>query len=121
MQTYQGCRVEMENIQFSVQGSSVDPYEVTFVREGNKLTAFCNCHAGENGTYCKHRLAILAGNVTAIVSSNIDQVATVASWLPGTILGDAIAELNAAEKILEQVKARISMAKRELSAALHGR
>ena len=67
----------MEEITFLVQGSAIDPYRVTFTKNKNNLNAFCTCPAGENGQYCKHRLAILGGDVSAITSKNELEVETV--------------------------------------------
>ena len=51
-----------ERMQFLVQGSSAEPYEVTFVQAGKELSASCTCQAGQNGLHCKHRLNILEGS-----------------------------------------------------------
>ena len=50
-----------ESIRFLVQGSSAEPYEVTFVKRGENLSASCTCPDGQNRLSCKHRLNILEG------------------------------------------------------------
>lgn len=111
----------MEKINFQVQGSADAPYEVTFERDGNRIVAFCTCPAGENGTYCKHRLSILDGVISGIVSDNIKQVASIASWLPGSNLSAHMNDLSEAERVLEQAKTSVSKAKKRLAAAMMGR
>lgn len=108
----------METIQFLVQGSAQEPYEVTFRKAGNNLAAYCTCPAGENGQYCKHRFRILEGSTEAIVSENSVQVAIVVTWLPGTDLAAAMAAVVAAEREFERAKKAVTAAKRDLAAAM---
>ncbi|GAB6846609.1 SWIM zinc finger family protein [Paraburkholderia kururiensis] len=108
----------MDKISFLVQGSANEPYEVTFERENNQIAAFCTCPAGANGTYCKHRLFILDGVISGIVSDNADQAVTVASWLRGSNLAADIENLSEAERVLEQAKSNVNKAKKNLAAAM---
>jgi hypothetical protein len=108
-------------IQFRVQGSSTEPYLVTFIRDVEGLIASCTCAAGSMGQYCKHRLAILAGDATSLVSDNGTDIATVTQWLDGSMLSRALAELEAAEQQLEAAKRAVASAKKRLSQAFSGR
>ncbi|SER75819.1 SWIM zinc finger [Nitrosomonas sp. Nm51] len=83
----------MKEIEFFVQGSAHEPYCVTFILDGNNLSAFCTCPAGENGQYCKHRFAILKGEDKGVVSDNVPKVKEVAAWLPGTDVEAAMMEV----------------------------
>jgi len=108
----------METIRFLVQGSAEAPYEVTFRKTGNNLSAYCTCAAGENGQYCKHRFRILEGSTEAIVSGNTEQVPTVVAWLPGTDVAAAMAAVVAAEREFERAKKVVTSAKKDLAAAM---
>lgn len=108
----------MESIQFLVQGSSKEPYKVTFQKAGNNFSAHCTCPAGGNGQYCKHRFRILEGSTEAIVSGNSEQVPTVSGWLPGTDVASAMAAVVAAEREFERAKKAVSGAKKDLAAAM---
>ncbi|MDT8369574.1 MAG: SWIM zinc finger family protein, partial [Longimicrobiales bacterium] len=66
---------------------------MTFHRHGSELRASCTCRAGQFGTYCKHRIAILSGDSSAIVSENVGDVDTVVEWLAGSSLAEAFQEL----------------------------
>jgi uncharacterized Zn finger protein len=111
----------METIDFLVQGSAAKPYELLFSRDGNKITAFCSCPAGDSGTACKHRLSILAGIKAGVVSNNSDQVKVVAAWLRGSNLAARMEELDQAEMAAENAKKAVSVAKKRLAAAMLGR
>ena len=108
----------MEVIQFLVQGSAAEPYEVTFKKERNNLSAFCTCKAGQHGQHCKHRVQILTGNAEGIVSDNSEQVPTVVAWAAGTDVDKAMTALKQAERELEQVKKKVAKARKSLDAVM---
>ncbi len=109
----------MEELIFSVKGSSPEPYEVTFIKDGSSLTALCTCPAGQFGSYCKHRIAILDGKSDLISSDNADQAPTVTEWLVGTDVEAALSELRAAEKTTECAKEDLAALKKKLARAMN--
>ena len=108
----------MEEIIFKVKGSAPEPYKVTFTKNKNNINAFCTCPAGENGQYCKHRFAIMAGDSKAVVSSNKEQVMVIKSWLPGLDLEEALMELAEAEHEYDKAKKRLTAAKKNIARAM---
>ena len=109
----------MSEIRFQVQGSADSPYDVTFVNRGKgNLSAYCTCPAGENGQYCKHRFAILNGEIKAIVSGNEHEVSLVVSWLAGSDIESALKDVAAAEFELERAKKEVSRVKKLLAEAM---
>lgn len=109
----------MKQLVFLVKGSSAEPYEVTFIKDGASLTAICTCPAGTYGNFCKHRIAILDGETKAITSDNADQAATVVGWLPGTDVAAALSDLREAEKVAGTDKTALNAAKRKLARAMN--
>lgn len=109
----------MEQLDFQVKGSSKDPYELTFIKDGDSLTAICTCPAGTYGNFCKHRIAILEGDAKGVVSSNADKVGTVVGWLAGTDVEAALKALRAAEKAKDPDKTALNEAKRKLARAMN--
>jgi uncharacterized Zn finger protein len=109
----------VEELIFSVKGSSPEPYEVTFIKDGSSLTALCTCPAGQFGSYCKHRIAILDGKSDSISSGNADQALTVTEWLVGTDVEAALSELRAAEKTTECAKEDLAALKKKLARAMN--
>jgi hypothetical protein len=107
----------MEEIWFLVQGSSKEPYKVTFRKTANNLAAFCSCPAGENGQHCKHRMNILRGITSGIVSGNEAKVQAVTSWLPGTDVELALSAVLDVERKYEKAKLELSSAKKRLARA----
>lgn len=103
----------MENIVFLVQGSAKNPYKVEFHKKGNNITAKCDCKAGSLGQHCKHRINIIKGLKTKIVSDNSEQVDTIQQWLEGSLLLDSYKEYVAADKKLKKAKKEFDSAKAE--------
>lgn len=109
----------MEEIVFEVQGSALKPYRVVFVRRSQtNMSAYCFCPAGENGQYCKHRIAILDGTEKDFFSANPDDVKIVQSWLSGTDIETALLKMRVLQKQSEQIKRELSSAKNELAKAM---
>lgn len=109
----------MERLDFLVKGSSADPYELTFIKDGESLTAICTCPAGTYGNLCKHRVAIIDGDAKAIVSDNADKVPLVGEWLTGTDVEAALLEMRALDKHAEDYKNALAMAKVKLARAMN--
>lgn len=104
--------------EFLVQGSEKTPYKVVFIKVDTDIKAECTCRAGIVGMLCKHRLSILDGDNRAIVSDNTDEVTEVASWLVGSPVGEAIAEVVALEVQKKSIESKIKTAKAVVSRAL---
>lgn len=109
----------MDQLEFSVKGSSPEPYVVTLILDGTSLTALCTCPAGTYGNFCKHRVQILEGSSKGVVSDNKEAVKTAASWLPGTDVAEALDELRVAEKDKDPEKKALNTAKRKLARAMN--
>lgn len=104
----------MHSIDFSVQGSSPEPYTVSFRYDALQLTVSCTCGAGSKKQVCKHRLNLLAGSLQGVVSDNHDQMASAIGWANDSRLAGAIAELEAAEAAQEAATAEVKALKKKL-------
>jgi uncharacterized Zn finger protein len=107
----------MEQIEFLVKGSSLEPYVVTFTKESDNLNAYCTCRAGLVGTYCKHRINILNGVKEGIVSNNAREVEIVMSWLVGSDLEKALSDYEVEENVFQEAALVFEKAKKRLSKA----
>ena len=108
----------MDSVKFAVQGSALDPYEVTIFKDDSKIRGACNCAAGARLQSCKHVIRILKGMPDDIVSG-VDFVTIVADWLAGSALENILQDVDHAEQQLEIVKAALSVAKRNLAKELN--
>ena len=109
----------MEELTFLVKGSAKDPYEIIFIKDGDSLTAICNCPAGTYGNLCKHRVNILDGKTAGITSDNANMVPTVVGWLAGTDVEAALVELRQIEKTKDADKSALNDAKRKLARTMN--
>lgn len=63
---------QAQRIEFLVQGSASEPYRVSFWRVSNNVKSTCTCQSGKNGLACKHRINLLDGDITNLVSPPAD-------------------------------------------------
>ncbi|MBV1863985.1 MAG: hypothetical protein KUG74_06055 [Rhodobacteraceae bacterium] len=107
------------NYRFVVQGSAVEPYVVIISREGNNLTASCDCPAGNKKQYCKHRFELFKGSSKGLVGGDLDKVSEIPELLNGTDVEAEIMALNILEGELAEVKKKVSAAKKAVAKAMH--
>jgi hypothetical protein len=103
---------------FTVLGSKGDPYKIIFEIEGDRANAYCSCQAGQSGQYCKHRITILSGDLTYIVSENAAEASQLHDLLQGTDLMDSFDSFLKAEALAEEAKENLDSAKRDLARAM---
>ena len=98
----------METRISQVKGSAQDPYEVELIGlSETNLSAHCTCPAGMNWRYCKHRFGIIEGSTKGTVGDNLDDVAVVKSWVPGTDIDLAMQQVKAIVKEAEDSYANL--------------
>jgi hypothetical protein len=109
-----------QSIEFDVRDSTLIECRVTFVKDGANLSAFCTCEMGQREQYCAHRLDILRGDTSSIVSDNIADAASIGQWVVGTDVYSAMLEIEQwehraaeAERKLEEAKLRLGVAMRD--------
>ena len=109
----------MEPIIFLVQGSAAEPYKVTFSKrtEGN-LTAHCTCPAGKVGMHCKHRMNILLGDVTDIVSKNEETAHNVYEWYRDSDVERELKTIDRLEREIDELKRLLISAKKRAAVAM---
>ncbi|MBO6805771.1 hypothetical protein [Thalassospira sp.] len=109
----------MDQLEFLVQGSAEEPYKVVFRRRGpNNIDGLCNCGAGINGTYCKHRFQMMNGEVKNLVSGNEDDLVKLSEMLKGSDVEAAYNRLIDLEAQAAKLKKAVNAAKKELAYAL---
>lgn len=101
-------------LEFKVQGDSGNLYTVRFEKEGSDLFSSCSCPAGEMGTYCKHRIRLLTGEISKLVSKNESDIANLIKLKAGTELDKILLRLFDREAALESVKKEIKSVKKDL-------
>jgi len=100
---------------FLIKGSAKEPYKVAITKDGNNLTAHCSCPAGVNGMHCKHRINLFHGIKKGIVSTNLEEVEEVVSWLEGTDVSEAISTVINLEKEVARIRKELIKAKKTLA------
>lgn len=92
-------------LRFRMKGSEGDLYDVEAERYGDAVRITCTCEAGQRGIHCHHRLELLRGDVTALVSDNAADVTKLQALVEGTKLAACLVALTAAEVAQAAAKA----------------
>jgi hypothetical protein len=108
-----------EILQFQIRGSKGDIYEVKAGRKAiGNVWITCTCQAGRNGLYCKHRFALIDGDVGAIEGSGEEQVLLLRDLLQDSDIIARIQDVVEAEAAAEAAKRKLSAAKSALAKAM---
>lgn len=97
--------------------SSDDVYDIFILQDGGKLQITCSCPAGQKKTVCWHRLAIMEGDATAVVAGS-EHVSGLKMLVGKSHLLPMFAAIEQLEVEADQIKKRLSAAKKALGAAL---
>ena len=84
-------------LRFRMKGSQGDIYEVEAERSGDTVRITCTCDAGQRGIHCHHRIELLRGDITALVSDNAADVTKLKDLVEDTTLAAALIALTVAE------------------------
>jgi hypothetical protein len=109
----------MMRIEFLIEGSRGDEYTVTFMITDNSARAACSCAAGAANQFCKHRAALLDGDITRLRSPNATDVTRLGSLLRDTDLWAAYGQLLMATKAHDEAKKALDGAKKRLARVAH--
>lgn len=107
-------------LEFLVEGSTGDHYTVTFNRDGTNLHTSCSCQAGQKSVHCKHRLSLLAGDISNVVSPVPEDIkAQLATILSGSDVAQALENLHIAEAAVTAAQAEVKRVKKALDRVMH--
>jgi hypothetical protein len=111
----------MDDLVFAVRSSS-NPlvYQLRATRTATGVRFSCSCPAGDNGQHCKHRLALLVGDVTAIAEGTHDDVLALAELVRNSQIVTAMREVEDAEKAVAAAQRNLKKAKQALGRAMMG-
>jgi len=98
-----------DRLEFLVQGGSLQPYTVAFWRDGDNLTSSCTCMAGIRGTYCKHRIALLEGDYSAVVSDNKDDFSKLQEMVKGSDVEEPLQLVRESIEAKKMLKMRVNL------------
>lgn len=104
----------MRALEFVVKGSRGDFYTVRAFREGGNLTMTCTCRAGEVGIHCKHRLSLLMGDVSRLISENEEDVERLRELHADSDVEHYVEQLHAAEEELKVLQAKVKALRKAL-------
>jgi uncharacterized Zn finger protein len=107
-------------LQFTVNGSSGDRYEIVAERRGDRFCMSCTCEAGRHGTCCKHRFALLDGEFASLLSANAADIERLRDLVRGTEVERQYHLVCALEREKQSLDIRLKSAKKALARNLAG-
>jgi len=108
----------MPMLEFVISDTAGQIYQVAAKRSDDNLTITCSCPKGEQGDLCKHRLALLHGDGSGLVSNNPDDVLKLGDLIIGTDVEDLMIKFARCEAELETVKHDLDKLRLNLAAAM---
>lgn len=104
-----------DSLRFRVRSSSsAEVYDVT-AELVPRLRLSCSCPAGTKASVCKHRTAILLGDVTSVVevdAAAIEQLSRTAAASP---IGAIMREIDTLDAEIERVRRLVAAKKKQLA------
>ena len=97
-----------DTLTFRVRSSSSDELYEVVAHFAPQLRISCTCQGGINGTICKHRTALLLGEVTSVVEVDPAAVERLSRAAAESPLGRAMKELDEVEREAELLKRQIA-------------
>lgn len=95
----------MQNTTFEVLGSEGDVYRITFVQASGGVRVSCTCRAGMSGLFCKHRLALMAGDRSRMVSPELaSDLDAVMSWPEFAPIKEQITKLHQVQSQIDELE-----------------
>lgn len=105
----------MKSISFQVQGSSSEPYNVRFEKDGNNLNIWCDCPAGAKATHCKHWTKVFLKEKQAYVGVTEEELDEVRSWISGSDIEEVWIELERNKEQEKRIKEERKAIQKKLS------
>lgn len=100
--------------------SSGNEYNVQVYSTEDGPVITCDCPAGENGQYCKHRFALISGDEREVVEADA-QVSEIAALVAGSRLEAAIDAMHKQEAVVKKAQADLRAIKKSVASAMLGR
>jgi hypothetical protein len=109
----------LDRLTFEFIGSYGDVYEIVVSGAGAGLSITCSCHAGRQGRYCRHRLALLGGDHARLRAGH-DNLRKLRALIAESPLAIALQDYQAANAAYEAARTRRRAAARALGHLMKG-
>lgn len=80
-------------------------YLVEFIFENGMLLISCSCEGGKRGNWCKHRGALITGDMSSLSTHvDIDELNELSSWINKSEFPRLLARIESAKNELDEAK-----------------
>jgi len=99
--------------------SSGEPYNVKFIFNNNKLTVSCDCPAGIYGKLCKHKIGLLANDISLLFDkSDQESLQKISNIVKNSNYEKMMSEYNITKREIEMAQKKEKKIKEQLEQAL---
>lgn len=109
---------EMRFVVRSSSGSGT--YDLFVTRTQTGIRFACSCPAADNGTHCKHRVALLLGDAKMLVDGAPQDVARLRDLFRPSGIYEALTAIQQLERDVATAKAQIAVMKRQVAECMMG-
>jgi NAD-dependent DNA ligase len=107
-------------LEFLIQSrSSGSQYIIGVFEEDGRPVMTCTCPAGEMGSFCKHRIALIEGDFSEVIRSTHDPV-EIGPALAGSELSASISRMRDQEQAIKAAQAELRGIKKGVARLMNG-
>ena len=107
-------------LKFIVRGSKGDEYEIIAEKSQTSLRISCTCAAGMQGTWCGHRLALIGGDTSSLLSGSEEDMKSLREMLTGTLLERRYALICQLEQDKSTIDLKLKAERKALGREMNG-
>ncbi|SMX42437.1 hypothetical protein [Maliponia aquimaris] len=100
--------------------SSGSEYNVRVYSTEDGPVITCDCSAGENGQYCKHRFALISGDESEVVEAGAP-VSEIVKLVAGSRIEAAINAMHKQDAVVKKAQAELKAIKKTVANVMLGR
>lgn len=106
-------------LEFEVKGGEGISHTISANRAGDNLTLTCDCPTAFQGNICAHRLVLLAGDTSLLVSENASDVEELKTMMVGTDVDRCMREIAELDSQIRSLSTKLDEVKISLAASLN--
>jgi|GEM_PF-3217945 len=106
-------------LEFEVKGGEGVSHKITADRAGDNLTLTCDCPTAFQGNICAHRLILLAGDTSLLMSGNPGEVDELKSMIAGTDVDQCMREIADLDSKIRSLSTQLDDVKKKLAISLN--
>ena len=106
-------------LEFEVKSGEGVTHKIVADRAGDNLTLTCDCPTAFQGNICAHRLVLLAGDTSLLVSDNAGDIDELKTMVQGTDVDQCMREIAELDAQIRTLSTKLDDVKKNLADSLN--